>query len=362
VRDKYNLSSFYKGKRIFVTGHTGFKGSWLSAWLVSMGAVVKGFSIDIPTKPSHFEAIGLSSQMQDIRGDIRDFHAVKKEIQSFQPHHIFHLAAQPIVKTSYDYPLETFQTNVMGSVHVLEAAKQWNEEQSSIPLHSIIIVTSDKCYENQNQCMSYRETDPMGGYDPYSASKGCTEIVVSSYQKSFFGATSIGVASARAGNVIGGGDWGKERLIPDLMRAFSKGESLTLRSPSSIRPWQHVLDPLSGYLLLGKRLSEQPQTYSGGWNFGPREVDIATVEEVVRRCIQYWPNHTYQVAADKLYHEANLLQLDIHKAVTLLQWKPTWMLDKALKNTIEWYRQVTQHGLDAAKDLTCHQIEEFMNE
>jgi len=362
MRDKHNLSSFYKGKRVFVTGHTGFKGSWLSAWLLSMGAIVRGFSLDIPTKPSHFEAIGLSSEMEDVRGDIRDFQAVKKEIQSFQPHHVFHLAAQPIVKTSYDTPLETFQTNVMGSIHVLEAVRQWNKEQLSNPLRSVVMVTSDKCYENQNQCMGYRENDPMGGYDPYSASKGCTELAVSSYQKSFFNNTRIGVASVRAGNVIGGGDWGQDRLIPDLVRAFSTEKSLTLRSPSSIRPWQHVMDPLSGYVLLGKKLSQEPQTYSGGWNFGPREVDVATVEEVVQTCIHYWPNHTYQVATDKLYHETNLLHLDIHKAITLLQWKPTWMLDKALKTTMEWYQNVTENGFDVAKELTYRQIEEFMNE
>jgi CDP-glucose 4,6-dehydratase len=361
MRDKNNLSSFYQGKRVFVTGHTGFKGSWLCQWLATMGADVMGYSLDIPTKPSLFEVLQLSTQLRDIRGDIRDYSAIKKQIQSFQPHVLFHLAAQPIVRDSYKKPLETFETNVMGSIHIMECIWEIVKTQPTFPLKSVVMVTSDKCYENQNQVMGYRESDPMGGHDPYSASKGCMEIAISSYQKSFFQKLPVGIATVRAGNVIGGGDWGKDRLLPDIARAFSVSQTVILRNPLSVRPWQHVLEPLSGYLLVGKRLTEDPTSFSEGWNLGPLETDIATVEEVVKKSIQVWPTNTYHIQQDNSLHETNILQLDVHKAIAKLQWKPTWTLNEAIEKTIKWYKTFYEKGSEASKVETSQQILDYMN-
>ncbi|MDD4028119.1 MAG: CDP-glucose 4,6-dehydratase [Caldisericia bacterium] len=361
MQDKHKLSTFYHGKRVFVTGHTGFKGSWLCQWLVTMGADVMGYSIDIPTKPSLFEVLQLPTQLQDIRGDVRDFDTLQKAIQSFQPQVLFHLAAQPIVRDSYKNPIETFETNVMGSIYIMECIRQLMKTQPAFPLESVVMVTSDKCYENQNQVMGYRENDPMGGHDPYSASKGCMEMAVSSYQKSFFQKSPIGIATVRAGNVIGGGDWGKDRLLPDIAKAFSVSQAVTLRNPLSVRPWQHVLEPLSGYLLVGKCLAEDPASFSEGWNLGPLETDIATVEDVVKKCIQVWPTNTYDVQQDDSLHETSILQLDVHKAIAKLHWKPTWTLNEAIEKTIQWYKTFYEKGSKASKVETNQQILDYMN-
>ena len=328
----------FTGKRILVTGHTGFKGSWLTLWLIKLGAEVIGYSLEPPTKPSLFEILNLEEKIIHIIGDIRDEEKLKKVLKKYKPEIIFHLAAQPLVRVSYKEPKLTYETNVMGTLNLLEAVR---ETQS---VRVVIVVTSDKCYENKEWVYGYRESDPLGGYDPYSSSKACVELLISSYRNSFFNPENYGkthqvaLATVRAGNVIGGGDWQVDRLIPDCVKALSKGETIKIRNSNAIRPWQHVLEPLSGYLLLAQKMWKEPTKYCEAWNFGPFEKDLATVREVVEKVISLWGGGKYKIEKDTRFHEAGLLRLDISKAMMKLGWRPKWDLDTALERTVIWYK------------------------
>ncbi len=345
------FEDFYKNKRIFITGHTGFKGSWLTLWLINLGAEVIGYSLEPPTKPSLFEVLNIKENIVNIIGDIRDERKLKKVFKEYKPEIVFHLAAQSLVGFSYKEPKITYETNVIGTLNLLEAVR---ETQS---VRVVIVVTSDKCYENKEWFYGYREIDPLGGYDPYSSSKACVEILVSSYRRSF----GLPLATCRAGNVIGGGDWQVDRLIPDCVKALSKGESIKIRNPEAIRPWQHVFEPLSGYLLLAMRMWEEPIEYSEAWNFGPFEKDLATVREVVEKVIDLWGEGKYEVIEDKYYHEAGILRLDISKTMLKLGWKPKWNLDTALKKTIDWYKCFYKQR-ENIKKLSLKQLEEYMKD
>ena len=336
----------YSGKNILVTGHTGFKGSWLSLWLYCMGANVVGYALAPATERDNFVLCGLHEKIIDLRGDIRDSSALGKAFDTYRPEIVFHLAAQPIVRRSYEIPAETFETNVMGTVHVLEAIR------SSGTAKAGIIITSDKCYENREQLWGYRENDRLGGYDPYSASKGCAEIVTAAYQKSYFGRDSgKAIASVRAGNVIGGGDWSDSRLVPDCIRALESQKPIEIRNPNSVRPWQFVLEPLYGYLLLGAKLLQQGSRYGGAWNFGPDYDSVATVKTVTDQLIALWGNGASR-NCDRLQdapHEAALLSLDCTKAKALLGWKPRLKLQKALDYTVEWYKNHDENSFELCK-------------
>jgi len=330
--------NFWKGKSVLITGHTGFKGSWLSVWLHHMGACVTGYSLDPPTKPNNFELTGIGNDISTWIADITDFNSVRKTMESCRPEIIFHMAAQSLVRRSYESPVETYSTNVMGTVHLLEAIRQVGCARA------VIIVTSDKCYENKEWVWGYRENDPMGGYDPYSSSKGCAELITSAYLRSFFNPAEykkhgVGLASVRAGNVIGGGDFGEDRLVPDLVHAFSNGESVYIRSPHAVRPWQHVLEPLSGYLLLAERLYDESKKYSGAWNFGPSKDCVKEVGWIVEKIANLW-GHDVKWEKDKGNHphEAQLLKLDCSKARTLLGWRSLLSIEKTLAWTVDWYK------------------------
>jgi CDP-glucose 4,6-dehydratase len=325
----------YLGKNVLVTGHTGFKGSWLSLWLHLMGANVIGYALGPATAQDNFVLCGLHNKIIDLRGDIRDTALLKQVFEVYQPDIVFHLAAQPIVRHSYEIPAETFETNVMGTVNVLDAIRGCSSVKAGV------IITSDKCYENREQIWGYRENDKMGGYDPYSASKGCAELVAAAFRTSYFSANSgKAIATARAGNVIGGGDWSQDRLIPDCIRAFIKQDPIVLRNPDSVRPWQFVLEPLYGYLLLGKKLLHDGAKYSGAWNFGPDFDSIAPVKKVVSLLTNFWGSSPgiLSAAPQNAPHEAALLSLDCTKAKNLLDWKPRLNLQNALNYTVEWYK------------------------
>jgi len=345
------FNGVYKNKRVLVTGNTGFKGSWLSLWLIKLGAEVIGYSLEPPTKPSHFELLDLD--MVSIIGDIRDRDKLNTTFKKYKPNIVFHLAAQPLVRYSYINPVETFETNVMGIINVFEACK--NTET----VRAIVIITSDKCYENREWIWGYRENDPMGGYDPYSASKGCAELVTSSYRRSFFNPDDYGkkhnilLASVRSGNVIGGGDWGEDRLIPDIVRAISKKEKLYIRNPKATRPWQHVLEPLSGYLMLGQKLLEGREEFVEAWNFGPGEENHIDVETVVKGAKKRWNSFEYEIdKKSDTPHEAKLLRLDCSKAHSLLSWKPVWDFNKTLDVTVRWYKEYYENAnIYSLKDL-----------
>jgi CDP-glucose 4,6-dehydratase len=337
------FSNEYKDKKIFVTGNTGFKGSWLAFWLMNMGASVLGNSLNLPTDPNHHEILNLD--FETIVGDIRDLKKLQNAIKSFQPDIVFHLAAQSLVRKSYQRPVETFETNIMGTVNTFEACRQ------SSSVRAIINVTSDKCYENREWIWGYRETDSVGGYDPYSASKGCAEIITDSYRRSFFPVDKYReihetlVVSVRAGNVIGGGDWGEDRLVPDIIRAASNNEKIQIRSPHAIRPWQHVLEPLSGYLLLGQHLLEGAKEFSGAWNFSPSDEGHRNVLAVVRELQKHWSNINYQIEVDeKNLHEASLLKLDCSKAYSNLNWRPVWDSFATFAKTATWYKEFYESG------------------
>lgn len=350
------LEQFYKGKRIFLTGHTGFKGSWLSAVLTDMGAEVKGYALAPNTNPSLYELLGLEKATQSVIGDILDADKLKKEVISFKPDIVFHLAAQPLVRLSYKEPVETIQTNVIGTANLFEAVRQ------TPSVKVLINITSDKCYENKETDVPYKETSPMGGYDPYSASKGMAELLTSCYRNSFFNIKEYGkshntaLASCRAGNVIGGGDYALDRIVPDCARALSKGEQIVLRNPLATRPWQHVLEPLFGYMLLGKKLWVDP-SLAQGWNFGPNPSDVRTVEDLVKLFLKTWGDGSYRVEPCAKLHEAKLLHLDIEKAFKLLNWRPVYDFDKAVKETALWYKNFYE-GADI-KAFTLKQISEY---
>ena len=332
----------YHGKRVLVTGHTGFKGAWLITWLLELGAEVHGLANGIPTKPSLYEVLGLASRIQHHEGDIRDFDFVKKTVASARPHFIFHLAAQSIVKKSYDSPLDTLTTNLLGHAHLLEAVRELG--QACV----MVMVTSDKCYENQEQTEGYTEADPLGGSDPYGASKAAAEIVVRAWQRSFFSEENgpIRIATARAGNVIGGGDWAEGRIVPDCIRAWSEGQPVHLRKPNATRPWQHVLEPLGGYLRLGQMLAERPDLSGEAFNFGPMADENRTVLDLLEALSKAWTfaacplgggEKKYDFEAANHFHEANLLALNCEKAVTLLGWRPVLYFEEAAALTGEWY-------------------------
>jgi len=333
----------YYNKKVLITGHTGFKGSWLALWLAQMGADVTGYSLQPPTTPNHFQLLDLN--INSVIGDVRDVHKLKEVFREQQPEIIFHLAAQAIVRLSYKDPMETFTSNVMGTVNVLEAAR------SIDTVRAIVNVTSDKCYENREWPWGYREIDHLGGYDPYSASKGCAEIVTSCWRNSFFNLKDYSkthstlVASARAGNVIGGGDWASDRLLPDIMRAVHQNEKVKIRNPQATRPWQHVLEPLSGYLLLGQKLLEGQKEFAEAWNFGPSEGENVSVGEIVHLVKMVWPKIDYEInQITNQPHEAGLLRLDCSKARTKLKWTPIWTGNDAVEKTTQWYRSFYESG------------------
>lgn len=354
-------SSFWAGKVVLLTGHTGFKGSWLSLWLQSMGAKVIGYALPAPTNPSLFVVANVAEHMVSIESDIRDFTALSSVFNKYQPEIIIHMAAQPLVRYSYANPIETYSTNVMGTVHVLEAARLTSS------VRAIVNVTSDKCYENREWPWGYRENEPMGGHDPYSNSKGCSELVTSAYRNSYFYPDNykdhgVALASGRAGNVIGGGDWAEDRLIPDIMRAIAKGEPVYIRNPNAIRPWQHVMEPLSGYLVLAQKLYEENSSYAESWNFGPSDQDAKPVQWIVDNLTHSWgEGASWVLDSGDHPHEAHYLKLDCSKAKARLNWVPKWHLDEALAKIVKWQKHY-QQGSDM-KEVTLKQIADYqMNE
>ena len=344
---------FWQGKRVLLTGHTGFKGGWLALWLQSMGAQVFGIALAPSTTPSLFDVASIGTGIQHHLIDIRDATAVTAAFAQFHPDIVFHLAAQPLVRASYQDPISTYATNVMGTAHVLEAARHAGS------VRAIVNVTSDKCYDNREWAWGYRESDPMGGHDPYSSSKGCAELVSSAYRDAFLREAGIALATARAGNVIGGGDWAEDRLVPDVLRALGQGQPVEIRNPQAIRPWQHVLEPLSGYLLLGRRLFEQGDAFAQGWNFGPREDDARPVQWVVERlCAAWGSDASWTTQAGAHPHEAGFLKLDISNARQRLHWTPRWTLEQALARVVEWQRAWLA-GADM-RSVCLQQISEYL--
>lgn len=330
---------FWKGKRVLMTGHTGFKGSWLSLWLQSMGAEVVGFALAPPTHPSLFEVAKVSQGMTSVIGDIRDMAKLQAVFAEHNPEIVIHMAAQPLVRHSYKNPVDTYSTNVMGTVHLLEAVR------NSPGVKAVVNITTDKCYENREWVWGYRENEPMGGYDPYSNSKGCAELVTAAYRSSFFNANShakhgVALASVRAGNVIGGGDWAADRLIPDILAAFEQGQRVDIRNPHATRPWQHVLEPLRGYLTLAECLFEHGPSFAEGWNFGPNDEDAKPVGWIVEQMAALWGSGAqWQIDTGQHPHEANYLKLDISKARSRLDWYPALSLNDALELVIDWSKQ-----------------------
>lgn len=335
------FNNFYKGKRVLVTGHTGFKGSWLSIWLHELGAEVVGVAKDPFTERDNFVLSGIGNKIKvDIRADIRDGEKMKEIFAEYQPEIVFHLAAQPLVRLSYDIPVETYETNVMGTINVMEAIRATDSVKVGV------MITTDKCYENKEQIWGYRENEPMGGYDPYSSSKGAAEIAISSWRRSFFNPADYGkkhhvsLASVRAGNVIGGGDWALDRIIPDCIKAIESGEPIAIRNKKAVRPWQHVLEPLSGYMLLAQKMWENPTKYCEGWNFGPRAESISTVWEVASKLIaNYGKGELKDMSDPNAVHEANLLMLDISKAKFKLGWEPRMNIDQCAALVADWYKR-----------------------
>lgn len=331
------VMDFWKNKRVLITGHTGFKGGWLSLWLQSLGAQVVGYALAPPTKPSLFETAEVGQGMTSIIGDVRDLGHLQSTITKYKPEIVFHLAAQPLVRHSYIDPVETYSINVMGTVNLLDAVRKAGN------VKAVINITSDKCYENREWVWGYRENEPMGGYDPYSSSKGCSELVTSAFRNSFFNPADyqkhgVALASARAGNVIGGGDWAQDRLIPDILRAIEVGKSVVIRNPDAIRPWQHVLEPLSGYLQLAQRLYAEGPGYSEGWNFGPNDSDAKPVLWIVENMTQLWGGASWVLDGEKHPHEAHYLKLDSSKSRSCLGWQPRWKLTTAISAIVEWQK------------------------
>lgn len=335
------FNNFYKGKRVLVTGHTGFKGSWLSIWLHELGAEVIGIGLDPFTERDNYVLSGIGNKIKaDIRADIRDGERMKEIFSEYQPEIVFHLAAQPLVRLSYDKPVETYETNVMGTINIMEAIRCTESVKVAV------MITTDKCYENKEQIWGYRENEPMGGYDPYSSSKGAAEIAISSWRRSFFNPAGYGkkhhvsIASVRAGNVIGGGDWALDRIIPDCIKALEAGKDIDIRSPKAIRPWQHVLEPLSGYMLLAQKMWDEPVKYCEGWNFGPLPESISTVWEVASKVVEnYGSGKLNDVSDPNALHEAKLLMLDISKAKFQLEWEPRMNISQCVELTVDWYKR-----------------------
>lgn len=354
------FNNFYKGKRVLVTGHTGFKGSWLSIWLHELGAEVIGVAQDPFTERDNYVLSGIGGKIKaDIRADIRDGKRMKEIFQEYRPEIVFHLAAQPLVRLSYDIPVATYETNVMGTLHVMEAIRATDSVKVGV------MITTDKCYENKEQIWGYRENEPMGGYDPYSSSKGAAEIAIASWRRSFFNSADYGrkhhvsLASVRAGNVIGGGDWALDRIIPDCIKALEAGKSIEIRSPKAIRPWQHVLEPLSGYMLLAQKMWNEPTAYCEGWNFGPRAESITTVWEVARQVIDnYGSGELKDISDPNALHEAKLLMLDISKAKFRLGWEPRMNISQCVELTVDWYKRYKSGDVIS---LCVEQIDTYLN-
>lgn len=347
-------NNIYRNKKVFITGHTGFKGSWLSIWLQTLGAKVCGYSLKPNTNPSMYRELDIENKIEkSIIGNILDYETLEKSINDFQPEIIFHLAAQPIVRLSYKEPKLTYETNVIGTLNVLEVARKCKS------VKAFVNVTTDKCYENKEIARGYKEDEPMGGYDMYSSSKGCVEIMSSSYRRSFLQEEdSMSMATARAGNVIGGGDWAEDRLIPDCIRYINQNKAIEIRNPIAVRPWQHVLEPLSGYLLLGQKLLETGKDYAEGFNFGPNEESVLKVSEVAQKIIENYNKGEVIVHKKDNLHEANLLMLNIEKAKTVLNWTPTYTANEAIKETVEWYKHFYAKDTDMYQ-YTIQQIKNY---
>lgn len=350
-----SFASHFANRRVLVTGHTGFKGSWLALWLSRIGAKVCGYALPPESEHGHFQQLRLGQRIDHRIGDVRDHASVMRCFEEFQPEIVFHLAAQPLVRYSYSEPKETFDTNVAGSVNILEGCRK------TASVRALVYVTSDKCYRNNEWVWGYRENDELGGHDPYSASKAAAEIVFSAYYDSFFRhRTGFGAASVRAGNVIGGGDWALDRIVPDCIRALMAQRPIQIRNPASTRPWQHVLEPLHGYLSLAARLLEQPCAFSGAWNFGPATGSVRTVLELAQIITDIWGSGALEVAQDAgAVHEARLLHLSCEKAHQLLGWYPCWDAEKAISETVHWYRAVIAQGEDAFA-ISNAQIDKYM--
>jgi CDP-glucose 4,6-dehydratase len=354
------MSEFWRSKKVLITGHTGFKGAWLSQWLLQLGAEVSGISLAPNTSPALFEQLGLARNLDHAIGDIRDRTLINRLICKLQPDFIFHLAAQPLVRRSYLEPSETWDTNVIGTINVLEALK--NLDSACVA----IFITTDKCYQNREWLYGYREQDPLGGYDPYSSSKAAAELAIASWRDSFFKHSHISIASVRAGNVIGGGDWAENRIVPDAMRSLRVGESIPVRNPSATRPWQHVLEPLGGYMLLAQKIyeakSESKSQLCTAFNFGPRLESNRTVKVLVETILQHWSGSWCDRSDSDAVHEANLLNLVTDKAFHLLRWQPQWDFERTIKETVSWYRAASQISLESSEDvdqfqkLTINQI------
>jgi CDP-glucose 4,6-dehydratase len=355
--DKINYNELlkrFKNKKVFVTGHTGFKGSWLSYALIDAGADVMGYSLMPNYSPNHFDLLGLNNKLKHVIGDVRDLTLLQETIIDFKPDFVFHLAAQPLVQKSYTDPVETFSTNVMGTVNLLEVSRKCDS------IKSLIIVTSDKCYENEEWIWGYRENDKMGGHDPYSSSKGAAELIFSSYFRSFFNdRDNFGAASVRAGNVIGGGDWSENRIIPDCIKAISNNKNILIRNPIATRPWQHVLEPLSGYLLLAVKLYDEPKKFSGSWNFGPTSKEVKTVFEVANLMVEHLGMGKVEITSTNTNHEANLLQLNCDKANQLLNWESKWNFQETIFYTADWYNKYLKG--ENVNVITKNQLNKYFN-
>ena len=352
----------YKNKKVLITGHTGFKGSWLSTWLTELGADVIGYSLEPPTQPNLFEVLKLDKKLIHIIGDVKDEENLLSVFKKYQPEIVFHLAAQPLVRLSYKDPKLTYETNIMGTVNVLEAVRKTKS------IKVCIIITTDKCYENKEWIYGYREIDTMGGYDPYSSSKACAELIIVAYRNSFFNPKdyskthNVALSSVRAGNVIGGGDWGEDRLIPDCVRTLSQNKTINIRNPQATRPWQYVLEPLSGYLLLGSKMYKKGVKHSSAWNFGPNDKNIITVDELVKLVIKDWGSGTYKKIDNSNHpHEAGLLKLDISKARTFLGWNPAYNIYETIERTINWYKKF-YNGVEKEKlyKITVNEIWDYV--
>lgn len=349
--------SFWAGKKVFLTGHTGFKGGWLSLWLTSMGAKVHGYALPPNSNPNLYEIFGIKDLITHSEfGDIRDLTALISSMKAANPEIVVHMAAQPLVRYSYTHPIETYEVNIMGTVNVLDSLRH-------LPcVRSVVIVTTDKCYENHERSLGYSEEEPMGGFDPYSSSKGCAELVTSAYRKSYFSSSDslVAIATARAGNVIGGGDWSKDRLIPDAIKAFEAETPLLIRNPNAVRPWQHVLEPLSGYIVLAQALYKGGQKYASAWNFGPREADTRQVKDVINLLAKGWPGNTTWVSDNELHaHEASLLYLNCSKALIELNWSSRWSLETAVGLILEWQKKMRESK--NMRDVGISQIKLYQN-